>query len=213
MSKLKDLWTTTLWFKIFALFIILGSVTGAILQYGVGVSANVGGTVIMEEAEPIILPYDSVTETIVVFTGFFTEPNGAISFATNVSVDFYIFALTISESINSTDLIFMGNQSIHNEVLVTQFNVWTNFESAFSLVIVVPPDQPTLFALSIREYLDAERSQINLYGWGSFLLDAVIWAIGIFVVVFYLVPAFKNRSKSTPSIPSVSSSRSNNLTK
>ncbi|MHA1675172.1 MAG: hypothetical protein ACTSYI_16290 [Promethearchaeota archaeon] len=213
MSKLKDLWTTTSWFKIFALFIVLGSIAGAILQYGVGVSANAGGTVIMEELEPIVLPYDATNETIIVYTGSFTEPNGAIAFATNVSVDFYIFDFAISESVNSTELIALGNLSRHMDVYVQEFSIWTNFESEFSLVIITPPEQPTLFAMSVREYSDVERAKINYYGWGAFLLDAVIWGIGIFVVVFYLVPAFKNRFNSSPIPPSNSTTGLSKLTK
>lgn len=213
MSKLKDLWTTTLWFKIFALFIVMSSVTGVILQYGVGVSANDSGTVVVEELEPITLPYDSTNETITVYSGFFTEPNGAIAFATNSSVDFYIFDFAIPESINSTDLIALGNLSRYHEAFMTEFSVWTNFESGFSLVIITLPDQPTLFAMSVREYSDVERAKINYYGWGSFLLDAVIWGIGIFVVVFYLVPAFKNRFNSTPIPPSNTSIDLKRLTK
>ncbi|TFH29727.1 MAG: hypothetical protein E4G98_03340 [Promethearchaeota archaeon] len=188
MGKLKELWTTTVWFKIFLLFLVLGSVAGAVLQYGIGLNPINGGTIVMEE-ELATLPINSIK----VYTGIITEPNNAIAFATDGEVEFYLFDFTLLHSINASEIAEIANLAKFHEENITDFDTWPDFEAAVSLVIITPPDHSTQFAMAMREFSNSEMTQITQFVWGSNILNAMVWAIGIFVVVIYLVPWVRNR--------------------
>lgn len=190
MSKLTDLWKRTWWFKIFTILILLGGVTGAVLQYGVGLNPNDGGTILLDE-DITTLEANSTT----LFSTSITHPINAIAFATDQEVDFYIFDFILD---NASNLSTIANMSKYNGTGVKDFNAWTDFQASLTLVIITQPGESTQFALSMREYSENDMNQIGLFVTGYYIIRAIVWIVLIFVIGVYVVPWFRNRNKPDP---------------